>query len=67
MNSSKHHGSSLDDFLKDQDLFEQTQALAIKEVAAWEQSEAAKPGEPHAAEDLSPANGRSSRYPHSPR
>jgi len=30
--SKKHHGSTLDDFLKTEGVFEETQALAIKEV-----------------------------------
>jgi len=38
--SSKHHGSSLDDFLKDEGLFEETQALAVKEVIVWQLMEA---------------------------
>ena len=31
----QHHGSSLDDFLREEGLFEETQALAIKEVVVW--------------------------------
>ena len=31
-----HHGSSLDDFLKEEGLFEEAQALAIKEVVVWQ-------------------------------
>lgn len=38
--SKKHHGSSLDDFLKDEGVFEETQALAVKEVVAWQLAEA---------------------------
>lgn len=38
--SKKHHGSSLDDFLKDEDVFEETQALAVKEVIVWQLTEA---------------------------
>ncbi len=38
--SKKHHGSSLDDFLKDEGVVEETQALAIKEVVAWQLTEA---------------------------
>ena len=34
--SKKHHGSSLDDFLKDEGVFEETQALAVKEVVVWQ-------------------------------
>lgn len=38
--SKKHIGSSLDDFLKEEGTFEETQALAIKEVVAWQLTEA---------------------------
>ena len=38
--SKKHHGSSLDDFLKDEGVFEETQALAVKEVVAWQLTQA---------------------------
>ena len=38
--SKKHHGSSLDDFLKDEGVFEETQALAVKELVAWQLAEA---------------------------
>jgi predicted XRE-type DNA-binding protein len=38
--SKKHHGSSLDDFLKAEGVFEETQALAIKEVVVWQLTEA---------------------------
>lgn len=38
--SKKHHGSSLDDFLKDEGVFEESQALAIKEVIVWQLTEA---------------------------
>ena len=31
-----HHGSTLDDFLKTEDLLEAFQAIAIKEVIAWQ-------------------------------
>lgn len=37
---SKHIGSSLDDFLKEEGIYEETQALAIKEVVAWQLAEA---------------------------
>ena len=36
--SKKHHGSSLDDLLKEEGVFEETQALAIKEVVVWQLS-----------------------------
>ena len=38
--SNRHIGSSLDDFLKEEGLFEETQALAIKEVVVWQLTEA---------------------------
>lgn len=38
--SKKHHGSSLDDFLKDEGVFEETQVLAVKEVVVWQLTEA---------------------------
>jgi predicted XRE-type DNA-binding protein len=34
--SNEHHGSSLDEFLKTEGVFEESQALAIKEVVAWQ-------------------------------
>ena len=37
---SKHMGSSLDDFLKEEGIYEETQALAIKEVVVWQLIEA---------------------------
>jgi hypothetical protein len=40
--SRKHMGSSIDDFLKAEDIFEETQAQAIKEVVAWQFTEAMK-------------------------
>jgi len=36
----KHHGSSLDSLLKEEGVFEETQALAIKEVVVWQLTEA---------------------------
>jgi antitoxin HicB len=35
-----HMGSSIDDFLKEEDIFEGAQAQAIKEVVAWQLDEA---------------------------
>lgn len=35
-------GSSLDDFLKEEGIFEKTQTRAIKEVVAWQLAEAMK-------------------------
>ncbi len=40
--SKKHMGSSIDDFLKEEGIFEETQALAVKEVVAWQLAEAMK-------------------------
>ncbi len=37
---SKHIGSSLDDFLKEEGIYDETQALAIKEVVVWQLTEA---------------------------
>ena len=40
--SKKQMGSSIDDFLKAEGIFEETQAEAIKEVVAWQLAEAMK-------------------------
>ena len=40
--SKKHMGSSIDDFLKEEGIFETAQAQAIKEVVAWQLAEAMK-------------------------
>lgn len=40
--SRKHMGSSIDDFLKEEGIFEEAQAHAIKEVVAWQLAEAMK-------------------------
>jgi antitoxin HicB len=40
--SKKHMGSSVDDFLKAEGIFEEAQAQAIKEVVAWQLAEAMK-------------------------
>ena len=40
--SKRHVGSSLDDFLKDEGIFDDTQAQAVKEVVAWQLAEAMK-------------------------
>ena len=37
---NKHVGSSLDDFLKNEGIFEETQTKAVKEVVAWQLAEA---------------------------
>ena len=36
----KHIGSSLDEFLKKEEVFEELQARAIKEVIAWQLAQA---------------------------
>ncbi len=38
--TNSHIGSSLDDFLKEEDIFEQTQTQAVKEVIAWQLTQA---------------------------
>ncbi len=38
--SKAHHGSSLDDFLKGEGVFDETQTIAIKEVVVWQLTEA---------------------------
>lgn len=40
--SKKHMGSSIDDFLKEEGVFEGVQAQAIKEIVAWQLAEAMK-------------------------
>lgn len=40
--SNKHMGSTIDDFLKDEGIFEESQAEAVKEVIAWQLAEAMK-------------------------
>jgi len=40
--SRKHMGSSIDDFMKQEGILEETQAQAIKEVVAWQLAEAMK-------------------------
>lgn len=40
--SKRHIGSSLDDFLKDEGIFDESQAQAVKEVIAWQLTEAMK-------------------------
>jgi antitoxin HicB len=41
-NRKKHMGSTIDDFLKEEGLFEEAQTQAIKEVVAWQLDEAMK-------------------------
>jgi antitoxin HicB len=40
--SKKNMGSSIDSFLKEEGIFEETQAQAVKEVVAWQLAEAMK-------------------------
>lgn len=40
--SKKHMGSSIDDFMKEEGIFEEAQAQAVKEVVAWQLAEAMK-------------------------
>jgi antitoxin HicB len=40
--SKKHMGSSIDDFLKEEGIFEEAQAQPIKEVVAWQLAQAMK-------------------------
>ena len=40
--SKKHMGSSMDDFLEEEGVFEEAQAQAVKEVVAWQLAEAMK-------------------------
>ncbi|MCC6856990.1 MAG: XRE family transcriptional regulator [Bryobacterales bacterium] len=40
--SRKHMGSSIDDFLKEEGIFEEAQAEAVKEIVAWQLAEAMK-------------------------
>ena len=40
--SKKHMGSSIDDFLKEEGIFEEAQMQAVKEVVAWQLLEAMK-------------------------
>ena len=54
--TKKQMGSSVDDFLKEEGIFEEAQAQAVKEVVAWQLSEAMKKkkiskNKSHAAKD----------------
>jgi len=40
--SKKHLGSSIDEFLKEEGVFEEAQAQAVKEVVAWQLAQAMK-------------------------
>jgi hypothetical protein len=49
--SKKHMGSSIDDFLKEEGIFEEAQAQAVKEVVAWQLTEALQEQDGGTAED----------------
>ena len=60
--SKKHMGSSIDDFLKEEGIFEEAQTQAVKEVVAWQLAEAMKKKNlqeqnGHAAQDEPDAGG----------
>ena len=40
--SKKHLGSGIDEFLKDEGVFEEAQAQAVEEVVAWQLAQAMK-------------------------
>ena len=40
--SKQHMGSSIDDFLKEEGIFEEAQVQAVNEVVAWQLAEAMK-------------------------
>ena len=40
--SKNHMGSRIDDFLKEERIFEETQAQVVKEVVAWQLAQAMK-------------------------
>jgi predicted XRE-type DNA-binding protein len=40
--SKKHMGSSSDSFLQEEGIFEETQAMAVREVVAWQLADAMK-------------------------
>ena len=40
--SKRNMGSNIDDFLKEEGIFEEAQAQAVKEVVAWQLAEAMK-------------------------
>ena len=40
--SKRHMGSGIDDFLKEEGIFEEAQAQAVKEVVAWQLAQAMK-------------------------
>ena len=40
--SKRHMGSSIENLLKEEDIFEEAQAQAVKEIVAWQLAEAMK-------------------------
>ena len=52
--SKKHLGSGIDDFLKDEGVFEEAQVQAVKEVVAWQLAQAMK-------ENLEKQNGHNAQ------
>jgi len=40
--SKKHMGSSVDEFLKEEGIFEEAQSQAVKEIVAWQLAKAMK-------------------------
>jgi hypothetical protein len=53
-------GSGIDDFFKEEGVFEESQAQAVKEVVAWQLTEAMKPaqGRPAAQPSRNPKTAR---------
>jgi antitoxin HicB len=51
--SRKHLGSGIDDFLKEEGIFDEAQAQALREVVAWQLAEAHEE-----KEDLEERDGR---------
>ena len=43
--SKRHHGTSLDSFLKEEGAFDEAQALAIKEIVVWQLMDAMEKGD----------------------
>lgn len=48
MMTNKHMGSSIDDFLREEGIFEEAQAQAIEEVVAWQAAEPSMPSSKNA-------------------
>jgi antitoxin HicB len=49
--SKKHMGSSIDDFMKEEGVFEEAQTQAIKEVVAWQAEEDLQESDGNVAKD----------------